>query len=83
MSMIVENLSSQKPYATADGSRIRDILDREKAPVKNQSLAEAVVPAGTSTLLHRHIASEECYFILEGNGTMEIDGAFQGIGARI
>ena len=79
--MIVRNLSSQKPFTTADGSRIRSILDRANAPVKNQSLAEAMVPAGTSTLLHHHRASEEFYFILEGTGTMEIDGTRQEVGA--
>lgn len=77
--MIVRNLSSQKPFTTADGSRIRSILDRTNAPVKNQSLAEAAVPAGTSTLLHHHKASEEFYFILEGTGIMEIDGELQEI----
>ena len=77
--MIVRNLSSQKPFTTADGSRIRSILDRTNAPVKNQSLAEAVVPAGTSTLLHHHKVSEEFYFILEGCGTMEIEGTLQEV----
>ncbi|MEI8386721.1 MAG: cupin domain-containing protein [Verrucomicrobiota bacterium] len=78
--MIVRNLSSQKPFTTADGSRIRSILDHANAPVKNQSLAEAVVPAGSSTARHHHKASEEFYFILEGGGTMEIDGALQDVG---
>jgi len=73
--MIVENLSSQKPFTTKDGSFIRSILDRTNAPVKNQSLAEAVVPEGASTQCHHHKASEEFYFVLEGTGTMEIDGA--------
>jgi mannose-6-phosphate isomerase-like protein (cupin superfamily) len=73
--MIVQNLSSQKPFTTADGSRIRSILDQTNAPVKNQSLAEATVPSGTSTQRHYHRASEEFYFILEGSGTMEVDGS--------
>jgi len=33
------------------------------------------VPAGSATERHYHRASEEFYFILEGNGTMEIDGS--------
>ncbi|MCX6971599.1 MAG: cupin domain-containing protein [Verrucomicrobia bacterium] len=78
--MIVRNLSSQKPFTTADGSRIRSILDHANAPVKNQSLAEAVVPAGTSTARHHHKTSEEFYFILDGIGTMEIDGVLQEVG---
>ncbi|MFZ4775722.1 MAG: cupin domain-containing protein [Terrimicrobiaceae bacterium] len=78
--MIVRNLSSQKQFTTADGSQIRSILDLANAPVKNQSLAEAVVPVGTSTCRHHHKASEEFYFILDGKGTMEIDGTVQEIG---
>lgn len=78
--MIVRNLSSQKPFTTADGSLIRSILDRTNAPVENQSLAEAVVPAGTATQRHYHKASEEFYFILEGGGKMDINGTLRQIG---
>jgi mannose-6-phosphate isomerase-like protein (cupin superfamily) len=72
--MIVLNVSSQKPFTTKDGSRIRSILDNTNAPVRNQSLAEASLPAGSSTQRHYHKQTEEFYFILEGDGTMEIDG---------
>ena len=72
--MIVQALASQKPFTTKDGSTIRSILDLTNAPVKNQSLAEARVPAGGATERHYHKLSEELYFILEGDGTMEIDG---------
>lgn len=73
--MIVQNLSSQKPFITKDGSTIRSILDRTNAPVENQSLAEATIPVGGATERHYHKASEELYFLLEGSGVMEIDGA--------
>jgi mannose-6-phosphate isomerase-like protein (cupin superfamily) len=72
--MIVLNVSSQKPFTTKDGSRIRSILDRTNAPVRNQSLAEARVAVGSSTERHYHKNSEEFYFVLEGEGKMEIDG---------
>jgi mannose-6-phosphate isomerase-like protein (cupin superfamily) len=72
--MIVQNLASQKPFTTKDGSTIRSILDRTNAPVENQSLAEARVPAGGATERHYHKLSEELYFITEGDGVMEIDG---------
>jgi mannose-6-phosphate isomerase-like protein (cupin superfamily) len=72
--MIVLNVSSQKPFTTKDGSQIRSILDRSNAPVSNQSLAEASLPAGASTERHYHKKSEEFYFLLEGDATMEIDG---------
>jgi mannose-6-phosphate isomerase-like protein (cupin superfamily) len=72
--MIVLNVSSQKPFTTKDGSQIRSILDCANAPVRNQSLAEASVPGGSATDRHYHKKSEEFYFLLEGEGTMEIDG---------
>jgi mannose-6-phosphate isomerase-like protein (cupin superfamily) len=72
--MTVLNLENQTPFTTKDGSTIRSILDRTNAPVKNQSLAEARVPAGGSTQRHYHKLAEEFYFVLEGDGEMEIDG---------
>ncbi len=50
------------------------ILDRTNAPVQNQSLAEARVPAGGRTERHYHKVAEELYFILEGAGEIELDG---------
>lgn len=79
MLMIIQNLSSQKPFTTKDGSQIRSILDRTNAPVENQSLAEARIPAGGATQRHFHKLSEEFYFLLEGEGTMEINGEMQSV----
>jgi mannose-6-phosphate isomerase-like protein (cupin superfamily) len=78
--MTVLNLAGQTPFVTKDGSQIRSILDRTNAPVKKQSLAEATVQAGGATQRHYHKASEEFYFILEGSGRMEIDGAAREVG---
>jgi len=72
--MTVLHLADQKPFTTKDGSTIRSILDRTNAPVENQSLAEAQVPAGTATQRHYHRLAEEFYFILSGSGEMEING---------
>lgn len=78
--MIVQNLSSQKPFTTKDRSTIRSILDRTNAPVENQSLAEASLPAGCTTDRHYHKQSEEIYFLLEGTALMELDGATREVG---
>jgi mannose-6-phosphate isomerase-like protein (cupin superfamily) len=78
--MIVVSLSSQKPFTTKDGSQIRSILDCTTAPVANQSLAEASLPAGASTDRHYHRKSEEFYLLLEGEATMEIDGEERFVG---
>ena len=72
--MQIRNREHQSPLTTKDGSTIRSLLDKSNAPVANQSLAEAMLPAGGVTELHHHKVSEEFYYILSGNGTMEIDG---------
>ncbi len=78
--MTINPLSEQPPFTTADGSTIRSLLDRTNAPVENQSLAEASLPPGGATQRHYHRLSEEFYFILEGDGIMEIDGEEQPVG---
>lgn len=72
--MTINQLNEQKPFTTADGSTIRSILDATNAPVQNQSLAEASLPAGGQTDRHYHKQSEEIYFMLDGQAIMEIDG---------
>jgi mannose-6-phosphate isomerase-like protein (cupin superfamily) len=72
--MTIQNLAAQPPFTTKDGSTIRSILDRTNAPVQNQSLAEATLPAGAATQRHYHRLAEELYFLLDGTGLMEIDG---------
>lgn len=78
--MTIQNLSDQQPFTTKDGSTIRSILDRTNGPVQNQSLAEARVPAGSATQRHYHQLAEEFYFILEGRGTMDLDGETREVG---
>lgn len=78
--MTINQIAEQKPFTTADGSTIRSILDSTNSPVERQSLAEASLPAGTSTQRHYHRASEEIYFVLEGEGTMELDGELGKVG---
>jgi mannose-6-phosphate isomerase-like protein (cupin superfamily) len=79
--MEVRSLDAAEPFTTADGSTIRSLLDRSNAPVANQSLAEATIAAGEATRRHYHRASEELYFLLDGEGRMEIDGASRTVRA--
>jgi mannose-6-phosphate isomerase-like protein (cupin superfamily) len=77
--MTVRQIAAQPPFTTKDGSTIRSILDLSNAPVQNQSLAEASLPPGSATQRHYHKATEEFYFILEGQGLMEINGDAQQV----
>ena len=72
--MTVRNLSAAAPFTTKDCSTIRSLLDLSCAPVTNQSLAEATLPAGGATTRHRHRATEEFYYVTLGSGRLEIDG---------
>lgn len=59
-------------FTTKDGSTIRELMHPQHHAAQNQSLAEAIVPAGTTTLLHKHHNTEEFYYILEGAGEMAL-----------
>lgn len=72
--MEIRAREQQVPFTTKDGSTIRSLLDRSNAPVLNQSLAEATLPAGGQTERHFHKLSEEIYYLLAGSGVMEING---------
>lgn len=78
--MEIRNYRDQIPFTTKDGSTIRSLLDRTTAPVANQSLAEATLPAAGETQRHWHRLSEEFYYVLDGCGIMEIDGATRAVG---
>lgn len=63
------------PYVTKDGSVIRELYHPDVAQLPGggaQSLAEATVPPGVSTLCHLHEASEELYHVERGEGLMEL-----------
>ena len=72
--MEVRAYSEAVPFITTDGSTIKSLLDLSVAPVANHSLAEASLPAGGQTERHHHKVSEEIYYLLDGEGLMEIDG---------
>jgi mannose-6-phosphate isomerase-like protein (cupin superfamily) len=67
--MQVAARSRLRAFTTKDGSEIREFHHTAA-----QSLAEASLAPGQSTERHYHAASEEIYFVLEGDGELEIDG---------
>jgi mannose-6-phosphate isomerase-like protein (cupin superfamily) len=62
----------REAFTTADGSSIRELAGIPSANAANQSLAEAVVPAGGETIAHLHRRSEEIYLFTEGSGRMRL-----------
>ena len=67
--MHLTSLATVAPFTTKDGSTIRELHHTDA-----QSLAEATLAPGQMTQRHYHRASEEIYFVLDGEGDLEIEG---------
>ena len=72
--MDIKNLNEARAFITKDGSEIRELLAHRNSAIRNQSLAEARVPVGSSTQEHYHSKTEEIYYITGGRGRIRIDG---------
>jgi len=72
--MEIVSLTTAPPFLTKDGSEIRELLAHRNSSIRNQSLAEARLPVGASTLEHYHARTEEIYFITSGRGQMRLEG---------
>jgi mannose-6-phosphate isomerase-like protein (cupin superfamily) len=59
-------------YETLDGSMIRELVRPEREGSRNLSLAEATIAPGETTHRHLHRESEEIYYILSGDGIVEV-----------
>ena len=70
--MIISSYRNITSYKTADGSIIRELMHPGIHGNTSQSLAEAIVPTGFETVLHKHILSEEIYHITQGSGYLTI-----------
>ena len=73
--MDVTSLATTEPFTTKDGSTIRELHH-----TADQSLAEASLPARGVTERHYHALTEEIYFVLEGEGELEIDDETRRVG---
>jgi quercetin dioxygenase-like cupin family protein len=74
MDDLIQALASVEAFTTKDGSTIRELHHTSA-----QSLAEATLPPGSTTQRHYHALTEEIYFVLEGEGEMELDGEWRHI----
>lgn len=59
-------------YVTLDGSQVRELMHPRVNKNQAQSLAEAIVPPGGQTRLHRHLQTEELYHFISGHGHMTL-----------
>src|SRR5581483_6098278 len=76
----VRALRDAEPFVTTDGSEIRELHGLVTSSARQQSLAEATLAPGQATQRHYHAGTEELYFVVEGNGEMELDGERAPVG---
>jgi mannose-6-phosphate isomerase-like protein (cupin superfamily) len=77
--MDIVNLASTQPFITKDGSEIRELLAHRNSCIAKQSLAEARVPVGVTTIAHYHPRTEEIYYLLSGEGEMRIEDEWRHV----
>lgn len=68
----VTHFNDVLPYTTRDGSQIFELMHPDKQGNCNQGLALAVIFPGEKTKLHKHLQSEEIYYIQSGTGRMTL-----------
>jgi mannose-6-phosphate isomerase-like protein (cupin superfamily) len=67
--MNIASISRAEPFATKDGSTIRELHHTAV-----QSLAEATLEPDQATERHYHRVTEEIYLVTKGSGMLEVDG---------
>jgi mannose-6-phosphate isomerase-like protein (cupin superfamily) len=70
--MQVSSRDGVASFITLDGSTIRELAGPAWTMARNQSLAEATVPAGRETIEHLHRRSEEIYYFVGGRGRLRL-----------
>src|SRR3974377_1341889 len=78
--MEIRNLHSVPAFITKDGSEIRELLAHRNSCIRNQSLAEARLKPKKNTTPHFHPKTEEIYFIMEGEGLMQVGDETRSVG---
>ena len=78
--MHVSKLDDLESFTTLDGSAIREIVGPAWTPARNQSLAEATVPAGGATAAHFHRVAEELYLFTAGRGRLRVGDDERDVG---
>ena len=64
------------------GGVIYKILDVDNSGLKNVEIAMCIFPPGEVAKLHYHEKMEEIYFIIEGEGMIELDGKWHSVKAE-
>lgn len=70
--MDIVRREEREAFITEDGSSIRELAGVPSGNASNQSLAEAIVAPGRTTIAHLHRRAEEIYLFTHGSGRMRL-----------
>lgn len=73
-------LADQPRYTADDGAIAREMASPRNSRLRTLSIADIVVPPGTTIEEHHHVDMEEVYLIVGGRGVMVVDGVQQVVG---
>jgi mannose-6-phosphate isomerase-like protein (cupin superfamily) len=68
-------------FTALDGSRVVELVRPEREGSRNLSLARATISPRRSTYRHRHPEAEEVYYVLQGEGTLEMNRRIERVSA--
>jgi mannose-6-phosphate isomerase-like protein (cupin superfamily) len=83
LNMLVKRLDQLKQITALDKTVVREILNpkHDTTPLHlGYSLAHATLPPKRSSLPHRFKSASEVYYILKGEGVMQIDDETERVG---
>ena len=75
--MLIRNAGELRHERSIDGSMLCELLHPDRGEERTAlecSIAHAIVPPGECTLPHRLKTSTEIYYILSGEGRINVDG---------
>jgi mannose-6-phosphate isomerase-like protein (cupin superfamily) len=80
--MLIRKTADCPEITAGDGTRLREILHpyRDYPFFGRYSLAQATLPAGEASYVHR-LKSDEVYFILSGRGLMHVNDETAEVGS--
>ena len=80
--MLIKKFTDSNEFTAGDGCRLREFLHPDKADLKlRYSLAHAIVEPGQTTYKHKLKDASEVYYLIKGNGRMQIDGESEDVQA--
>jgi mannose-6-phosphate isomerase-like protein (cupin superfamily) len=72
--MHIKNNATITPFESAHGEIVYEYMGNAAGGAIQHSLAQIVLPPGTSSIKHFHPIVEESYYVLSGQGRIVLDG---------